>query len=277
MSSSLVHFQVYSGNVSFEACLNDIPIVSLAESPAGYDQSIPVNQYVIPEYNRVDLWVDIAGKPSECRRPHKKTPPKDARAIVRIVRYPNGRVEPSAEEILLMLEWEAHRDPEGTVYPLNVGANLDMGKGLGSWSWQSAPPLLLTDVVVEEARVLLEAMRQAIRSGEVSRVLELLRINFDEVKKAYSVTDDSLSMAGLAAFIGRYAAEPDRVLPIEPSKFDLRLVAGGRMIETLNEDWLTSLCLRQAMTDQDGAPAGEAILPYSLLLARVGDVLRIVR
>ena len=65
MPSALVHLQVFAHDVAFEACLNDIPIVSLPVPLDGFDQQIPVNQFLIPRYNRLNLWVGIKGKPTE--------------------------------------------------------------------------------------------------------------------------------------------------------------------------------------------------------------------
>ena len=65
------------------------------------------------------------------------------------------------------------------------------------------------------------------------------------------------------------ATEGWQVLPLEPEAFDLRLCAGGRLVEAVNRDWLPSVRFL--------APDEEEPYGYPMLLGRIGAELAVVR
>ncbi|MBL9023320.1 MAG: hypothetical protein JNL21_14065 [Myxococcales bacterium] len=273
--------QFYLQNVTGEVRVNGIPVHSVPEELAATDQTIPVNGFIVAGMNAVDLVLDMEGSPSVCTRRREKKANKDAMAMIRVLRFPSdgGPVfaMPIPANIVAYREWLGEKD-ESEEAPRVVSLAFDVGAGFGGpWAWQSAPKLKLDTQTIEEARVICEHVRAAIVSGNTSELLRLAEIRFREVGEAFGATSDAEDIAQLERWIQQYEKEPDRVLPIDPLAFDFRLVADDRILQPLNKDWSHPVRMNQAVTDQDDNPMGEMELPYSLLLARVGGKLAIVR
>jgi hypothetical protein len=271
--------QFYLSGVSGEVRVNDVPVYTVPEATEN-DQTIPVNGLVIAGMNRVDLILDIEGSPSVCTNRREKKADKAAKALVRVLRFPSdGPVfaMPIPANIVAYREWLGEQD-ESEESPRVVSLTFDSRGGFGGpWSWQSAPKLVLDTPTIEEARALCEHVRHAILSGDASALLTLAEIRFREVGEAFGATSDAEDIAQLERWIAQYKNEPDRVLPIDPRAFDFRLVAEDRIVQPMNKDWSHVVRMMQPVTDQDDKPMGDMEIPYSLLLARIGGKLRIVR
>ncbi len=272
--------QFYLQNVTGEVRVNGVPVFTVPEELGATDQTIPVNGLVIAGMNRVDLLLDIAGSPSASTRPREKRANKEAKAVIRVLRFPsNGPVFalPIPANIVAYREWLGDKD-ESDEAPRIVSLTFDAGAGFGGpWSWQSAPALVLDEPTLEEARVICDHVRSTIVRGKANELLALAEIRFREVGEAFGATSDAEDIAQLERWLAIYEREPERVLPIDPAQFDFRLVADDRILQPLNRDWSHPVRMLQAVTDQDDNPMGDMEIPYSLLLARIGGKLRIVR
>jgi hypothetical protein len=265
--------------VSGEVCVNGIPVFSVPEDPGETDHTLPINALVVSGLNQVELVLDIEGTPSTCRQRRKKKADPEAAALIRVLRFPGGQTVmpmPSPNSIVAFREWYGEKD-ESEEAPRTVSLAFDAGAGFGQWSWQAAPPLVLDPPTIEEARVLCDTVRSAIRRGDTAELLRLGEVRFREVGQAFGATSDDEDIAQLERWIAQYAAEPDRVLEIDPRTFDFRLVAGDKLLLPLNKDWSQAVRMRQAITDQDNRPAGDFVVSYGMMLARIGGKLSIVR
>lgn len=273
--------QFYLQNVTGEVRVNGVPVHSVPEPLEATDQTIPVNGLVIAGMNSVDLVLDIEGSPSVSTYRRQQKANKDAMAMIRVLRFPSdgGPVfaMPIPSNIVAYREWLGEKD-ESEEAPRVVSLTFDAGAGFGGpWSWQSAPKLQLDPATIEEARVICENVRSAIVSGNARDLLRMAEIRFREVGEAFGATSDAEDIAQLERWIQQYASEPDRVLPLDPRQFDFRLVADERILQPLNKDWSHPVRMNQPVTDQDDNPMGDMEIPYSLLLARIGGKLAIVR
>ena len=265
-------------HINGEVRVNGIPVWSVPKDLGMTDQTIPVNPYMVAGTNQVELVLEIEGSPSTCLRPHEVKPKDDQLGSLRIIRMgPSGGMPtPSTGTVLGSVEWLGSQEKSDQC-PRTVSLAFDGGAGFGTWSWQTAPSLRLDEATVLEAQVLIEQVRACLRAGNAKELLRLIEINFRETGEAFGAESDAEDIAQLESWIRQWAAEPERVLPMDPAKLDLRLVASDRILMALNQDWTDAVRLRQAVTDQDDNPCGDFDLPYSLMMARVGKHLAIVR
>jgi hypothetical protein len=274
-----LHFVQFSlSHVTGEVRINGIPVWSVPKDLEETDQTIPINAYMVSGTNQVELVLDIEGSPSTCMRPRQVKPRDDQRGTARVLRMgpAGGFPSPSTGTVLGSVEWLGQLEKSEQA-PRSVSFAFDAGAGFGTWSWQTAPSLRLDEATVLEAQVLIEQVRASLRSGNAKELLRLIEICFRETGEAFGAKGDAEDIAQLEGWIGQWAAEPERVLPMDPAELDLRLVAADRVIVALNRDWTHAVRLRQAVTDQDDNPCGDFDLPYPLMMARVGKKLAIVR
>jgi hypothetical protein len=274
----LYFVQFALSHVTGEVRVNGIPVWSVPTDLGETDQSIPVNAYMVPGTNQVELVLEIEGSPSTCMRPRQVKPKDDQRGAVRVIRMgPSGGFpSPSTGTMLGSVEWLGKLE-KSEQCPRSVSFAFDAGAGFGAWSWQTAPSLRLDEATVLEAQVLIEQVRACLRSGNAKDLLRLIEICFRETGQAFGATSDAEDIGNLEQWIVQWANEPERVLPMDPAELELRLVAQDRILVALNKDWTHAVRLRQAVTDQDDTPRGDFDLPYPLMMARVGKKLAIVR
>lgn len=278
-SNEKIFVQFILRRVSGEVCVNGVPVFSVPEDPGETDHTLPINGFVVSGLNQVELVLDIEGTPSTSRRRRQKKAEPEAAALIRVLKFPGGQTVmpvPNPAHVVGVREWYGEKD-ESEEAPRTVSLAFDAGAGFGHWSWQSAPALVLDQPTVEEARVLCEQVRAAIVRGDTTELLRLGEVRFREVGQAFGATSDDEDIAQLERWIAQYTAEPERVLPIDPRSFDFRLVAGDRILLPLNRDWSQVVRMRQAITDQDNRPAGDFVVSYGMMLAKIGGKLTIVR
>lgn len=274
-----VYVQFAFKNTSGEICVNGIPVWSVPEDLGATDQTIPINGFMVAGSNQVDMVLDIEGTPSTCRTPRKAKPKAGAWARMRVIKMPAGRgaqaPSPSTGSLLLEREWNGDKEQSEDV-PRFVSGMFD-SPGFGRWSYLGSKKLDLNVQTIEEVRVVAEAIRSALRAGDTRALLQIIEINFKELGQSVGATDDSADVAQLEAWIQQFKSHPDRVLPLDPSRWDFRIVGSGQLLMALNKDWSHIIQMKQPATDQHGNKVGDAIIRYPIILARIGDALRVVR
>lgn len=278
MANDIYFLQFWMRATSGEISLNGVPVWSVPRDLGQTDQTIPLNPYVTAR-NKLELVIDIEGSPSECRRPRETKPKPEAAVVVRVIRCASGQPVIPADDtgtVVAKLVWVAEKDPSDQ-YPRVLSTEFDAAGGFGSWAWQSAPKLTLDDATRQEAWTVLENVRSAIRTGDAKELFRLTELCVREVGRAFGEAREAESLAAIEGWIAQWAAEPERVLPIDTKAFDFRLVADDKILIPINRDWTHPVQMRQAVTDQDNVAAGDFTLSYPVMLARVGSGLAIVR
>jgi hypothetical protein len=221
---------------------------------------------VVPEPEE-DVWASLSrypfgatvGGPDGLEFFRAEWPARDARVVHAdpdLVHAARGR----------KLGWD---DRQPACYPVTIAKTGKTGKAFGRWTWQDAPELQLDEKLTAEVLVLLNELRDSLAGGDTSPYIARQRTRLDEVTRAYDLPPgqkESLIRLGNR----RDVARPDFGFePIDPEQLDLRLVAGGRLVECLALD-------REPVLREKRAKDGSRGL-YPLLLGRVGEKLEILR
>lgn len=267
-----IHAELELTDCSGELWVNGIPIPGLPVRRPSFEISVPFQHAVISGMNQLELWVDVEGKPSRNKEPRRSPPRPTAHAIARLVAYePGVQAAPENGEVLARLEYRGAED-DSTEAPRVRRLGVDLGMSFGPWAWQKAPPLTLDESTRREAESVVREVHEALFSGDAQRVFDLIALRWEEMDRAYPGRNDAADRQDLAAWIAELAADPRRKVPLDPAHHDFRLIADGRMIECIDDDFFPSIRIAQEVE-----PGHWAAAPYMLSLARIGERLRVVR
>jgi hypothetical protein len=249
-----------------ELYLNGLPLTRLSPTTTRFE-AVAAEEFVVGGENAIELLVEPGPRPSSARTQRHDVATPGAEAAARLVRYPDGVfTEAENGEILAAIEWKGR--PEIAAFPQSFRRTADLG-ARPRWSWQDAPPLVLDEALVSEARAVLEDVARAIRSGSADAFWAATEIRSREGLRAYPALREDEGRAELAKLLAFYTTVPDPVLPFTPERHDFRLVAEDRVLQCVDDDGSASLKLKD--------PTDGGVVPYPLFLARVGGRLHVVR
>jgi hypothetical protein len=267
-----IHAELELTDCSGELWVNGIPIPSLPIRRPSFEVSVPCQHALISGMNQLELWVDVDGKPHENKAPRKAPPRPTARAIARLVAYePGVQAAPENGEVLATLEYDGAKDEKDEA-PRLRRLGIDLGRSFGPWAWQKAPVLTLDDLTQREAAAAAREIHGALFGGDPQRVFDLIRLRWEEMDRAYPGRDDAVDRAHHAAWIEELARDPRRNVPLDPDHHAFRLIADGRMIELIDDDFFPSIRIAHEVEPDRWVAA-----PYAICLARVGGRLTVVR
>lgn len=277
VSDHVIYAELLVQGCTAELYVNGVPLrrrrsggAPLPGSSAGPFASIPVQQYLVPGDNRIEILIEPGPTPRRAREPEssmRRMP--GAAAVARVVRFEEGAfVDSENGEILAEVKWEGAAD-EDEAFPKSAGVTAALGARSGRWSWQDAPPITLDDATGAEIAHVLGTVAQAFERGDPAPVLALLKTRFDEGIRAYPRNDSETLTKELSNYVRDAAADKWKVRSLDPGAFDFRLCAGDRLVELVDRDWQPSLRFEVPEEDE---PYG-----YPMMLARIDGRLAVVR
>jgi hypothetical protein len=269
-ANTIVLAQLEVSDCSAELWLNGIPLMRLAP-PMMHIQNLAVEQYLIPGTNTLELVIEPGVRPSLARKELREVAFRPMAATGRLIRFPEG-VPGTVEYGELLCEarfsW-LDATPDRQSFPRSIGAQVNMGPAHGRFSWQDAPTLVLNAVTIDEACALLDELEEAIVALDEERLWRLTGLKLHDVLRSYSqVTEESLRRE-FKALLGRQQNALTAVLHRDRSKHAFRIVAGGRMLQCIDDDWTSSFKLQNPRTG--------SLIQYPLFLARIDARLQVIR
>jgi hypothetical protein len=267
---TVIHAQLTAEGCTAELYVNGIPVSRIHPDRTAFE-SVAAEEYLIPGRNRIEILVEPGSHPSVARTEARNLDLGDATVIGRLVRFKEGEfVEASRGDILAEVRFQREpdeRDPR--IVPRSVSTEVDLGAANGRWAFQDAPVLDLDEATIAEAIGVLDAVADAVRARSVQGVMALGELKNRDALRAYPALGEEMIRADLQESFDSYAKLSDFVAPRRPEQHDFRLVAGGRILETIDRDWTASLKLSSPATGEE--------VPFPLMLARIDGRLRIVR
>jgi hypothetical protein len=262
-SSEAIYLHVDARGVRAAAALNGFPLLRATIQPEDGAEAA-VQQFLVPGSNEILLRVEAC--PGGDGRA-----PADALAVAQLVRYPDGvLLYPENGTVLGSATWSPdlspHAQPESL--PLERRATVHLGAAFGRWAWQDAPALSLDEALVAEARAALEALGRAMWRGPAAAYKRLLALQASEALRAYPAWDPADQEAYLDRLAASFQAAPEPGFRLRAERHAFRVVAGGRVLQCVDDDHRGSLRLCQADGDE---------LRSAVYLARIDGALRVVR
>lgn len=246
--------------------LNDIPILSTGRLGSVFTH-MAARQFLVRGMNRLELVVEPVVPPSRARTETRKLRLEDKWAIARLVRYDEG-VPALVENGTRLLEHHWIADGKEDTYPKVLEGTVAISDAAHRWGWEDAPLLTLDEATRKEAIAVLEAVGDTIAGNDLQRFLWVTEEKIRDSITAYPASA-AIVQDQLRSFLDFWSRAEPPLFPLNDEAHDFRLVAGGRLLETVDADAFASLRLRD--------PSDGAAVPYPLFLARVGDRLKVVR
>jgi len=229
--------RVQTNNLRAEVWLNGAPVAMLFPGEADTPVGVPVNEFAVLGGNVLGILLHAAPRPSAAGEPWASddeagsyTGP--ASLSVRVAHYsPSESVAASNPAPLATLEWQGLAAP----LPVMLERRFNVDFAYGPWAWQSAQRYESFDRVLRaRAFDYLAYLHGLLAAGRIAEFVEINKLRLEEITRlAYGVSPQPLRRT-LTQAIERHAANEEwSLLPLEAREIDLRLVAGGRMIECL--------------------------------------------
>jgi hypothetical protein len=269
MRSEAIYLHIDARGVRAEVELNGFPTLAAMRAPQDGSEAA-VQQLLVPGVNELLLRVEPGPRPSAAASERRVLSRPDAWAVARLVRYPDGALlHPENGTVLAELAWTTTEGASSEVFPVERRASVTLGGAFGRWAFQDAPVLTLDAALVAEARALLEALGQAMWRGPTMEYKRLIAVHTAEALRAYPAWNRADQEAFLNRLSAAYQRAPEPGFRLLADRHDFRLVAGGRVLQCVDDDFEGSLRLIR----QDGS--GE--MRSAVHLARIDGALRVVR
>lgn len=238
MASDWIVLEARVDGASAELYVNDIPVARIAP-PGPRAVALPVNQYLHRGSNHVSLVVNPGPTPATALAPHPEPwRAPGAIATASLARYRTGAVSGDGSgEVLGSVAWASRADGEPEPFPQRVDGDVTVPLPLGPWTWQSAEELALDDATVGAVASVIEIVRSGLEAGDIASFLELGSRGLREIARAYDDSPDEGVHTLRAVVQHSRGAAHWRFPPLPRDAWDLRLVAGGRMVECIGRDW----------------------------------------
>jgi hypothetical protein len=223
---------LHSVGLRVELLVNDIPLVYV--TPAENSPTVvPLNAFSFSGRNTVSLLVHAAPSAARAELPWKDN------ALASIYMGPGqctlsiSRVEDgpsSAERVgpeLGTLSWSG----EATPMPLRVDGTFTITEPLGPWRWQEADEIGSQWMATQrEVTAYIERLHDMLRAGQFGDFITESEVKIRELASAFGSDPEALR-AGLRNQLELHAKPSFVLMPLNPSVFELRRVAGGRLVQ----------------------------------------------
>ena len=239
MEDTIIHADLFARKLkglAAELYVNDIPVARVGGNLQPWT-SIPVPEYLIDGENALSVILGIGDNPSAARVGLEGTQCDPGVEIqARIVRMKDGEMaQPGSGEPLLEMQWVAEK-AENLPYTLSTTG--DIGSKFGSWKWQSADILTLDSDTSESAAEFIRGIAEAYTKANPDPIIEHARFKHQETLAAYPIYAGEDFDAMFREQLQMGAEHPNwKPYELPRDQYDLRLVAGGRMIEAVAKDW----------------------------------------
>ena len=267
---TVVLAQLEAYGCTAELYLNGVPVCRLTPEHVPLRNSA-VEQLLIPGRNWMELLVEPGSTPSIARTERRELPFREIRAVARLLRFEDGAIGHKEGGQLLgatQVLW-MEGDAPTREFPVLNSVEIEMGAAKGRWGWQDAPPMRMSQRLWDDALAVIEEVEAAMRAGDEDRFWRLTELQLQDMLRAYPAVSRDDMWEDLKRRMQTYGRRDDAVFERDPTQHDFRLVSGGRLLELVDKDWSTSVKIRNPKT---GNP-----LPFRIMLANIGGVLRIIR
>jgi hypothetical protein len=224
--------RVKTKNLRAEVWANGVPVVMLMPGDADVPIALPLNEMLSTGRNTLSVTLHSAPLPSRYAAPWMDDPAaasyRGAASLeLRLAEYSPDETLEAEPPAIASLDWQGMAEAR----PVELTKDLDITAPLGPWAWQRATKFAeLNDAVRAPAIAYLTSIQAALAAGRFDEFEAQAGIKLDEMSEAYGISSGPVR-ASLRQVLEDHSVEPWKLLPLEPSGIDLRLVAGGRMLD----------------------------------------------
>jgi hypothetical protein len=200
----------------------------------------PVNQFIVEGRNRIGVVLHNGPVPSGLGAPWPDSPLANqytgqAKLTLKFSKYKPEEIPfHDSPPVLLNIDWAGLAVPVPSVLEREV----ELPSAFGRWAWESATTFTsISGSLRGSVLEYLTFLHDLLATGQFERFIAESEIKLKELTvRAYGIEAGPFRdemLAGLSSHLG----PPYELAPLVPEEIDLRLVAGGRLIECLKRDY----------------------------------------
>jgi hypothetical protein len=268
MPQEFVMLRTKANVCSAEAQINGIPICRVV--PSRPLDLRPVHEYLIPGRNKFTLIAQPGPTPSRALEalPEPFVPDSKTAASLQLVSGPPGVFpdDPAVRELLL-IEWTP---PAGQpiAEPVPLERELEIPSVGKPWDWLSGDTFEGADSLAPVA-ALLAQLRESMNRRDIEPFMARAHIRFRNISAAYALNAAEEMQEFRESFLASSAEAGFRMLETDPKMMDLRICAGGKLVDCVDTFW--EPVLRSAPL-----PNRVTRVRYPIKVARIAGKLEIV-
>ena len=264
--------RIRSLNLRVELWINDIPVTYMPPEEGRSPLVLPVNQFLVQGRNTIAAVLHAGPRPSLAGKPWPTDPlatkysgsaSLDLTGAWEVV---GSETPPPPLTPPLAIRWQGMASPR----PERMEREFNLSQQMGPWAWESAVRHPALDATVQTGvQNYLIRLHGLLATRQFERFMAESSVKLQELtERAYGVPVDYLRPTMLRE-LRSHAAEPYQLAPLEPAELDLRLVAGGQLVECLCQNRRHALEYRQA--------AGNDTFFLPAMVGQVGSHWQILR
>ena len=239
MAKSRFIIRVQATNLRAEVWVNNMPVCMLLPGQALSPVALPVNQFLIAGRNTVGVVLHAGAVPSKASEEWSKGDGASAYSgpaslRLTLAEYDDEQTDSAyVPAFLTTLDWEGEACPR----PAYVEREFSLSKSVGPWSWETARTFRVLDPTLRE-QVLdyVKSLHNLLAVADFNGFVSESAIKLNELTaQAYGVSAEYMRNNMLQA-LKVHSEPPYGLRALNLQEIDLRLVAGGRLIECLRKD-----------------------------------------
>jgi hypothetical protein len=230
----IIHCDLRILNCTVEVRVNQIPVVRL-DATHERSQSLPVVEFLTDGQNILEVVVNPGATPSRYLDSSSVAEPKPgARLQASLTEYEEGEFPFRGGRTLVRIEHEATDGTPPKALHLSSGP-VPIVSG-HRWAWESAAALSLDAPTLESVTRMLRTFHDAFTAHDPAPILDLMHVYYHEYALAYPGRTAEQVMQSVAGSVSRSRPKWE-VAPLDPTQFDFRLCAGGRLVQCVDRAW----------------------------------------
>lgn len=217
-----------------EAWFNGLPVARV--TPAAPEAVVPVHEAALGGTNRLELVIG-PGTPDgpEVLAPHAMA----AQWLLMLPRM-GMPVDEAQSRTLAQIDWSCAAG-EPLLLPVQRSHDTDLPLRFPRWRWLDAPMAPAGPALTQQAYAFVMGLARDLTRGQTESFLAATRLRTEELALAYQRSPES-EAARLREWLEQlYASSALVWQPVTPEEFQLRRLAGGRLLECLGADGRAAL------------------------------------
>lgn len=220
-----------------ELYVNDIPVGRAGGGLQPY-LATPIPEFLLDGENKLEVILGAGATPAASKNGEESCPKAEPEmeVVARIVRFVDGEMTgPGRGETLAEIVWTGAKED---AFPTALNTTVDLGKQFGEWKWQTAEKLTLDEATINSAIEFIKMIQDNYSKSKPEEIVKFAKFKHEEAIRSYpaygEVDFNEMFIEQLKEMSQHPQWKPDD-LPRE--EYDLRLIADGRLIETISKEW----------------------------------------
>jgi len=244
----MLHLDMQVKDCIAEFWVNGIPVTRLDSEVHSFN-SLIAHHFLLDGLNTFEVVINPGPTPSLARATNiidnDEKHSAEPKAIIQLMKYTVGAFvgDNDAGQILMQLNWEYDQKVHGEMhFPIVTKSSYQLGKHLGTWVWQTCPPLNLANEREQIIAVLADIYKSFI-TGNSARVVGFLMPYIQDAERALPGYSAAEQINDITNDINDNVQLTENASVFDIDKLDFRVCGQGNIVQIVNKDWLPTISI----------------------------------